>query len=288
AYGASLKDVYSVAEESKKHLKKLIGFTDKNTPLIAINFDRKKDGDGPEKDKYGRYIADIYASKEEKNADIFMENISNGKSYIHANKSQLITKSKKHKQFPLAIYSLQFNYSGTTMLNSMAWGAELGISPIEIVGGQNIVQDKDDPEDDIDYESGIPYEKEIIQNEINFEYDDSAKPNANDFFEPYDDRFKEFLGNVKTPDDLINHSKVRIGDVTLVIPPISINLEKSSTISKVKTLRTKSSVMVNSGQTLNTLTMDLYFHDLESINGRPIPTKKGSKHHFVVDGLRPL
>src|SRR5699024_3773414 len=130
--------------------------------------------------------------------------------------------------------------------------------------------------------------KEIIQNEINFEYDDSAKPNANDFFEPYDDRFKEFLGNVKTPDDLINHSKVRIGDVTLVIPPISINLEKSSTISKVKTLRTKSSVMVNSGQTLNTLTMDLYFHDLESINGRPIPTKKGSKHHFVVDGLRPL
>src|SRR5699024_4930485 len=72
AYGASLKDVYSVAEESKKHLKKLIGFTDKNTPLIAINFDRKKDGDGPEKDKYGRYIADIYASKEEKNADIFM------------------------------------------------------------------------------------------------------------------------------------------------------------------------------------------------------------------------
>lgn len=96
---------------------------------------------------------------------------------------------------------------------------------------------------------------------------------------PLDDRLEEFAsGKIK--------DRVRIGDVALVIPPLAIQVNRKSNLQKIKTLRSKSSMITKAGSSITTITLQLYFHDLESINGRKVKAYKD--RYYYMDGLRPL
>lgn len=104
---------------------------------------------------------------------------------------------------------------------------------------------------------------------------EDLKDNRNDFFPPLDDR---------RPMQSPYH--MRIGDVQLVIPPLSIVANSASSLSKVKTLRTKSSMITKAGSSVQTLSLQLYFHDMDSINGFGVRLSNGRMYY--MDGLRPL
>lgn len=118
--------------------------------------------------------------------------------------------------------------------------------------------------------------------------------NMLDFFEPIDDR-----------GDLSSDFHLRIGDVEFVVPPLSIQVNRNSHLEKVKTLRTKSSMITKVGSSTTTITLQLYFHDLESINGKKISAgfhyehekgvpesityaKRKVQDYYHVNGLRSL
>ena len=117
------------------------------------------------------------------------------------------------------------------------------------------------------------------------------------FVKPYDDRAVEqrayradVVGDNELPWDYAN--RVRIGDVFIPIPPLSIRLDKQYSTEKVSVMRAKSSLQKNVGNVRNILTMDLYYHDLESINGTEMTgylEQIGSiPVTYAMDGLRPL
>ncbi|HDR7632484.1 TPA: nuclease [Bacillus mycoides] len=290
-YGIKMQDMYTIGEEAYKYNETILGGSASQKPLVIIHFDRNKSGDPPKQDAgYGRYIADVYATNE-KSADIILDKVQEGKPFVHVNKSLLVTKSEKFPNIPLGIFP--FEYANTlTVLNPLNWIVELGLKAYD-TGTVSPSQDPNSEAGSPDIGSDEPYDENINQEEINIGGTTGPTHNALDFFEPYDDRLSVFTNGIKTIDDLKRHSKVRIGDVILTIPPISIEVNKTANISKIKTLRTKSSVLVNGGQTLTTLSMDLYFHDIESINGKKQPWKKEyakgeEAKYFYVDGLRPL
>ena len=116
------------------------------------------------------------------------------------------------------------------------------------------------------------------------------------FVPPYDDRLAtqqiyraDVLEENALPWDYEN--RVRIGDVFIPIPPLSIRLDKQYSTEKVTTMRAKSSLQKGVGNVRNVLTLDLYYHDLESINGTEAlayTTEDGQQVHYAMDGLRPL
>ncbi|MDK2600693.1 hypothetical protein QO179_24675 [Bacillus stercoris] len=116
---------------------------------------------------------------------------------------------------------------------------------------------------------------------IEIKYRESGN-NQIDFFDALDDRREEIWTDTNVD------SKVRIGDVLLIIPPLAIDVNRTSSIQKVKTLRSKSSMMVKGGSSATTITLQLYFHDLESINGRKVKMHKEKDRNYYMDGLRPL
>lgn len=298
-YGLKMEDMYDIGAEAKDYTAKLIGWSEKSDlqPLVILNFDREKDGSDPMMDAgYGRYVADVYATKETV-PSILMEKITKGNSFVHVNKSLLVEKSKKYPDVPLGLFQFQYAYNKSSMLNPFSWVSELGLTAID--SGSPQTPGMKDPSQPVDPTSPstvteIP-ETELDTDTLNFSTSDGPKKNSLDFFEPYDDRLTQFTKGINKVEDLKYHSKVRIGDVILTIPPTSIEIDKTSTISKIKTMRTKSSILVNRGQTLSTLRMDLYFHDLEAINGTQYPWKPMDQYnvgdevkYFYVDGLRPL
>lgn len=291
-YGVSMDDMYNIRHEAHVKNADLLGNGDF---LIILNFDRESHGEQPQKDSgYDRYVCDVYATRD-RNPAILMDKLKRGDSFVHVCKTLLTTKSKEFNQVPLGLYDFSYSYQGTTVLNTFSWAAELGLKIFDFGKGPNLGMINPDlmpdvavAEDDVT----IP-DQNLDTDTVNFSY--STGPNSNnlDFFEAYDDRIDEFTKGITNVNNLHKHSKVRIGDVILTIPPLAIDVQKTSSISKVKTMRTKSSILVNKGQTLTTLTMDLYFHDLESINGKKYPWKKNyakgeEAKYFFVDGLRPL
>lgn len=291
SFGVTMDDMYMIGDEATEFTKRLIGWSKSQKPLVVINFDREKDGKGPLTDSYGRYVSDMYATKE-KNPEILMSKVSKGNSFVHVPKTLLTTYSTKFPHVPLGIYSFNYAVAGTSMLNPLDWASELNLQifdpgkQLENIVDPDIIPDVEGDRVDL-YETGLNTDT------INFDSNVGPSQNNLDFFPPYDDRLSTFTKGIKTSDDLKRHDKVRIGDVILTIPPVAIDVNKTSTLHKVKTLRTKSSVLVNNGHTVTTLSMDLYFHDLDSINGTRYAWKKQydkneKKKYFYVDGLRPL
>lgn len=292
-YGVTMQDMYEVGEEAHTFNKETLGWKDNQKPLVIVHFDRNKHGEAPKQDNgYGRYIADVYATNE-KSADIVFDKIinKNDNKFVHVNKSLLVTKSKKFPQVPLGLFP--FEHANTlTVLNPLNWIVELGLKAYD-TGVGSPSTGANDEESTPDIGSDELYDEDINPETTSIKGTTTPAHNALDFFSPYDDRASIFAEGINSVEDLKRHSKVRIGDVILTIPPTAIDVNKTSNISKIKTLRTKSSVLVNRGQTLTTLSMDLYFHDLESINGKKYPWKKEygkgeEAKYFYVDGLRPL
>lgn len=115
---------------------------------------------------------------------------------------------------------------------------------------------------------------------IEMTYEKSGS-NQIDFMAANDDRFEDLF-----PNDL-DHN-VRIGDVMMVVPPLSIEVNRVGSIRKIKTLRSKSSMLIKGGSSATTITLQLYFHDLESINGYRVKMHKDKNRYYYLDGLRPL
>lgn len=105
-------------------------------------------------------------------------------------------------------------------------------------------------------------------------FDEKGQDNSLDFFESIDDRR-----------DMETEFHLSIGDVQLLIPPLSIDVKRVSTLEKVKALRTKSSITTKTAASNTAITLQLYFHDMESINGYKVKTTNG---HYYMDGLRSL
>lgn len=120
--------------------------------------------------------------------------------------------------------------------------------------------------------------------------------NDQSFVKPYDDRVVEQkayradrLADNKFPWDYVN--RVRVGDVFIPIPPLSIRMDKQYSTEKVSVMRSKSSLQKSVGNVRNILTMDLYYHDLETINGTEMTgyvKKNRVSVTYAMDGLRPL
>lgn len=130
---------------------------------------------------------------------------------------------------------------------------------------------------------------------------ETPQTNALEFVKPLDDRmesgelYDKELPLSDEPDALVvpldYHTKVRIGDVMLSVPPLSIRTSRMSSIERVKTLRTHTSMMKAVGSAETALTMELYFNGYDDINGHRKPgykDKKGKQVDYFMDGLRPL
>lgn len=283
-YKVGLDVINNVAEDAKAKNMELLGGTSSSGNLAIIVFDRNNKGELIIGKESGQYVADVYATRDQIIPSV-MDKIKNGSNFVHVNKTLLISSSTKHPTIPLAIYTAKDGILGDSALNPMGWATELEISEYDI--------ESKDPARNVKATKAKTGDVPVPETTVNtrtIEFKGMIDPvsNALDFFRRYDDRFDEFVKGVETRQDLVTHTRTRIGDVILQIPPTSIRVNKEASISRLKTLRTKSSVLVNSGQTMTTLTLDLYFHDLESINGRAIPWKEGSDKVFYVDGLRPL
>ncbi len=111
----------------------------------------------------------------------------------------------------------------------------------------------------------------------------------------YDDRvqalYPENAGEQKEEVPWAYANMVRIGDVLLPIPPLAIQSTKQFKTDNVQTLRAKSSLQKQVGSTRNVLSLDLYFHSLEDINGTEsvgYERADGEQIVYAMDGFRPL
>ena len=123
--------------------------------------------------------------------------------------------------------------------------------------------------------------------------------NALEFVKPLDDRMESGEiyrrsmvleeGGFEVPYEY--YTKVRIGDVMLTVPPLSIRTSRLSSIERVKTLRTHTSMMKGVGSAETVLTMEVYFNGYDDINGHRregYTEADGTKVDYFLDGLRPL
>ncbi|MGM0165023.1 hypothetical protein [Enterococcus sp. DIV1059_2] len=120
--------------------------------------------------------------------------------------------------------------------------------------------------------------------------------NSQRYVKPYDDRLlnHDIYNEFTYADELWEYkNKVRIGDVLLTIPPLSIRLDKVHKNEELNVMRSRSTLLTQSTDVDNYLTLDLYINTLQEINGYEIDApvnilddKKNSI--WYVDGLRPL
>lgn len=198
-------------------------------------------------------------------------------------------------------------YNGFTKVNSKAgiktanWGYELNLtappnqnSQLAAVKNDGKFKGADEKIQQAVKEAVSDYKKKG-----NTRQDVSIKGYINNdlsFVKPYDDRLMK--GHIYKPtSDMKNElvwdyrNKVRIGDVFVPIPPLSIRVDKQFQNEKVTTMRAKSSLQKQVGSVRNILSMDLYYHDLESINGtktKGYTTPEGEEVVYYMDGLRSL
>ena len=115
------------------------------------------------------------------------------------------------------------------------------------------------------------------------------------FVLPYDDRlakgeiYSKSSGRRATLPWDYSH-RVRIGDVFIPIPPTSISMDKQYTNKKLQTMRAKSSLQTGVANTRNIITLEVYYADLEDVNGTEVNgyDANGTSVTYYMDGLRPL
>jgi endonuclease YncB( thermonuclease family)/DNA polymerase III delta prime subunit len=269
-FNLDTETVYKIGDESTEYARTtLVG-----DGYIVIDLDITSAG--KIQTSYDRLMGVVYKTSTDN-----LESIQNGSagSVINLNKSLLVEKSQEVEDVPLAIlyehFATNIEYS---RFDVALWEYELGIkkgNENEKVGEviDTIIEDVTKPDDP----------NPITTNPIEVRYADTSEyDNRLNWFRPYDDRMEEPELNLP----VLSECTVRIGDVMLVIPPLSIQYNRASTSEKVKTLRTKQSTILRSGNTESTLSLQLYFHDLDSINGHEWENPNGLIYH--MDGLRPL
>lgn len=83
---------------------------------------------------------------------------------------------------------------------------------------------------------------------------------------------------------------LRIGDVQLTVPPEQIKVTRRQSVQKVPLMRAKSSIYTGFDHQETMVEIDLYFTDLDSINGyqKIIKLPSGQETLCYLNGLRPL
>lgn len=157
------------------------------------------------------------------------------------------------KETIIAANDLQKDDKGNIILNP---GDVLIIPIVTIDPDTNVINA---PDGDSTYRNG---DFNYVDNKLNF-------------FAPIDDRRS-----------MTSKYHMRIGDVQFIIPPLSITSTSVSNLQKVHTLRTKSSMITKSGDTVQALKLQLYFHDIDTINGYKVQVADGLTYY--MDGLRSL
>lgn len=270
-FNISSEDAYAVGKEATDYVKStLVG-----DGYIVIDLD--VDSQGKVQHTYGRLMGVVYKTKIDKLDDI--EEGKAGKA-INLNKSLLVEQSKKVSGVPLAIvYSHFANNTSFSRFDVAIWEYELGLK-------KRPDEDKEIGEitDELIETYVTPKPSNVAQTDpIEIRYAETSEyDNRLNWFRPLDDRMEEEGLNLP----LLSEHNVRIGDVMLVVPPLSIEYNRTSSSEKIKTLRTKQSTIVRTGNTESTITLQLYFHDLESINGYEWRNPGGISYH--MDGLRSL
>jgi endonuclease YncB( thermonuclease family) len=126
--------------------------------------------------------------------------------------------------------------------------------------------------------------------DVNDVYSSDDRNNEN-FPEPDFNRIPsgQMDDKVRIPDPRSEYS-LKIGDSEFVIPPLAIKVIESSQSQTLLPLRSKSSIKTQSGYSNKIVEVQLFFHNIESINGYAIenPDPNASDRHYYVDGLRPL
>lgn len=269
-YKVTLDQAFEIGKEAKDYVTNTIG-----SKMIAVDLDIDNMR-MPAKDSNGRYIGVVYVVGDVPPSTVISSGIKYG---INLNKTLLITKSTKYPQAPLAEPDEHYvDDTGYNRFDVIQWLYELGIRTM----------------------TGIDTDKSIASNadKLNLNFGVDTEPDNTNDTDTLIIRYEESPDNrlqfVKALDDRqdtlfadgIIDDRVRIGDVCLVVPPLSIQVNRASTINREKTLRSKSSIMTKTVGSNQTITLQLYFHDLESINGTQWDNGHGMTYY--MDGLRPL
>lgn len=270
-FNITSEDAYKVGAEATDYVSSVLT----GDGYIVIDLD--VDSQGKIQHTYGRLMGVVYKTKTNELSDI--ENGDAGTA-INVNKSLLVEKSKEVANVPLAIvYSHFANNTSFSRFDVAVWEYDLGLK--ERQPGDASVGEITDQliEEYVTPKASNAVEKDPIE----VRYSEASEyDNRLNWFKPLDDRMEEDGLNLP----LLSEHNVRIGDVMLVIPPLSIQYNRTSSSEKVKTLRTKQSTILRSGNSESTITLQLYFHDLDSINGHEWTNPGGISYH--MDGLRSL
>lgn len=260
------EEAFAIGQEAMDFVENFIN----NSGYIVVDLDAYLDGT-VKADTYGRFLGAIYQTT----FTTPDEPLQAGFTAPQLNKSLLGTMSKTNKKAPLAMPYEYFINNEYSRLSPVDWLYDLGIRErSDDKLGERIKEEKSKKQ-----ETTNP-----LQDGTTLEVK-TTKDNNNqiDFMEAYDDR----IDSGEIFKDGIDH-QCRIGDVMLVVPPLSIDVNRTTNITKVKTLRSKSSMMIKGGSAHTTLTLQLYFHDLDSINGYPTKMHPDKDRLYYMDGLRPL
>lgn len=272
------KQAYEIGDEATQYTKGQL--SSKTLIVIDCDIDEK----GALQNTYNRIVGVVYKTNAKS-----VDDIRNGKAgaVVHLNKSLLVEKSKIVENVPLAIpYDFFSTHAKFTRHNAAAWEQELGLKKPEDGNIGNVGEDIDKIQEDEKNKKKDANgqlrndESSIDMGTIDIRWPDPDElDNRIAFFAPLDDRFEE-----SKPDSKCH---VRIGDVNLIVPPLAIQVNRQSNIQKVKTLRSRSSMMTKAGSSVTKLTLQLYFEGEGDINGhvRAIPE---NGYEYWMDGLRPL
>jgi len=294
-WGTTVNVIYDIADEAKHATYEMIKpGTSKAYVIVALQYDKKTNKALADNGSGQRPLGTLYRVESKiKDVTKFLQEMqkpnSKGKNI---NKTLLAKRYSKDSKFPL-FQNDTFNAPRETNvgINVDGWGAEVGYKE-PITKGYNEPTDVDNTAPDKEKDS-------IDDNMFAMKYEEPIS-NALDFVKPNDDRVlqgKIYSKSIKLTDaedsleepfDYIH--KVRIGDVMLNVPPLSIKMARMGNIEKIKTLRTQSSMMKGVGSANTTLQMELYFHGLEDINGKKEKAYniKGEQFYYYMDGLRTL
>lgn len=313
-YGVPVEVLDEAAIEAKAYFTSLV----KSKNILALSLQYDTSADQPIAEYYDRLIGVVYSTDYQTIEEAQQAARSGNFKGINVNKEMLkpmysdyIAVQENHVgsvMVPLAEFtgnrSTGVKYSNPTDGIKIAdWALDLQLSlPPEkesILNETETGKSKADIQMDEKVDAAVKAAVSDYKNKGNVREDVSLHGYINNdlaFVEPYDDRLVN--AQIYTPrgdgsEDLSWdwEQRVRIGDVLLTIPPLSVRVDKQYENKKTTTMRTKSSMQSQVGTVRNVLTMDLYFHDLDSINGEKVfshTTNENEDIYYYLDGLRPL
>lgn len=294
-WNVPVETVFAVANEAKAKLNEIImPGTSTSKVLVALQYNKETMEPIADSSAAARPLGVLYQVKGVEDPEEALAAMENGEvEATNINKSLLSARYSKDPELPLYEADTYMAARSSNLgINVSGWEAEVGYKgKTKTVLEEKIGDIGESPSS----ENNAPNETYFRQT-----YTD-PESNALDFVIPYDDRLEDENGiysrmiKMDNTEDALEKPfnyvhKVRIGDVMLTVPPLSIRMGRISNIEKIKTLRTQTAMMKGVGSAETVLTMELYFSGMSDINGykKTGYEKNGETVNYFMDGLRPL